>query len=386
MKVSKYDLRIILLWFAIFQFYIPNEKIYYVYQAIVVCFIFMDSFAQIIKRPKYFLMFMYPLTVVISCIINRNTILFTQVFRGCISALLIVDIFLVIKQYEKKRGVDKLFEVLYNMSKLYVFFSILWVVALGIMGSLQKAVIEEFLFMRGKFPTAYMLIFYLMFFCLTWNGNRIFSKKWKKTLFILQVVICIGICTLIETSTGIMAIFIFFILTLFGKNLMRFIYNPFVIVGMIILSMFLVLGLSAILRFAFVQNIIVNILHEDLSLTGRMELYTLLFPLILKAGLWGGGFGSYVAATLAYHGWYNAQNGLAEIILTYGFVGGVAFLILVFTSIAGARNRNIMFYLVIFVFLVVAVVEIPFNSGFILLLSLLQVQYDDKVNFIERAQ
>ena len=383
MKVSKYDLRIILLWFAIFQFYIPNEKIYYVYQAVVAGFIFLDSFEQIIKRSKYLLMFMYPLTIIISCIINRDTILYTQVFRGCIGALLIMDIFLVIKQYEKKRGVDKLFEILYNMSKLYVVFSILWVIVLGMMGSLQKAVLEEFLFMRGKFPTAYMLIFYLMLFGLTWNGNHIFSKKWKKTLFVLQVIACIGICTLIETSTGIMAIFIFLILTLFGKNLMRFIDNPFVIVGMIILSMFFVLGLSAILRFSFVQNIIVNILHEDLSLTGRMELYTLLFPLILKAGLWGGGFGSYVAATLAYHGWYNAQNGLAEIILTYGFAGGIAFLLLVFTSVACAKNSNIMFYLVIFVFIVVAVVEIPFNSGFILLLSLLQVQYDNRVDFIE---
>lgn len=386
MKVSKYDLRIILLWFAIFQFYIPNEKIYYVYQAVVAGFIFLDSFAQIIKRPKYLLMFMYPLTIIISCIINRDTILYTQVFRGCIGALLIMDIFLVIKQYEKKRGVDKLFEILYNMSKLYVVFSILWVIVLGMMGSLQKAVLEEFLFMRGKFPTAYMLIFYLMFFGLTWNGNRIFSKKWKKTLFVLQVIACIGICTLIETSTGIMAIFIFLILTLFGKNLMRFIDNPFVIVGMIILSMFFVLGLSAILRFSFVQNIIVNILHEDLSLTGRMELYTLLFPLILKAGLWGGGFGSYIAATLAYHGWYNAQNGLAEIILTYGFAGCIAFLLLVFTSVVCAKNSNIMFYLVILVFIVVAVVEIPFNSGFILLLSLLQVQYDNRVDFIEGAQ
>ena len=102
MKVSKYDLRIILLWFAIFQFYIPNEKIYYVYQAVVTGFIFLDSFEQIIKRPKYLLMFMYPLTIIISCIINRDTILYTQVFRGCIGALLIMDIFLVIKQYEKK--------------------------------------------------------------------------------------------------------------------------------------------------------------------------------------------------------------------------------------------------------------------------------------------
>lgn len=383
MKVSKLDLRIILLWIALFQFYLPNEKIYYVYQFAIACFIFIESLAEIRKRPNYLLILLYPLTIVISCIVNRNTILYTQVARGFTNALLIADVFLMIKRYEKKRGAKKLFGILYSMSKLYAIMNILWIIVLLVTGNLQKAVLDEFLFSRGKFPTAYILLFYLMFFCTAWNGNHYFSKRWKKALFIVQAIGCIGICVLIETSTGIIAIFAFLILTLFGKRLIRIIENPFVIVGVMIGSMFLIFGLSAILKFPFVQNIIVNVLHEDLSLTGRMELYTLLYPLVLKSGLWGGGFGSYVATTLAYHGWYNAQNGLAEIILTYGFVGGVTFLTLVFISVVGAMNKNIILYLAIFVFIIVAVVEIPFNSGFILLLSLLQVQYDNKVDFID---
>lgn len=263
------------------------------------------------------------------------------------------------------------------------FMNVLWIIILIATGNLQKAVLNEFLFSRGKFPTAYIFLFYLMFFCMVWKGNRYFPKRWKKSLFIIQAIGCIGICILIETSTGIIATLLFLMLTLLGKNLIRIIENPFVIVGLIIASMFLVFGLSAILQLPFVQNIIVNVLHEDLSLTGRMELYNLLYPLVMKSGLWGGGFGSYVAATLAYHGWYNAQNGLAEIILKYGFVGGVTFLTLVFISVAGDKSKNIMLYLAIFVFIIVAIVEVPFNNGFIFLLSLLQVQYDNKVDFID---
>lgn len=157
-------------------------------------------------------------------------------------------------------------------------------------------------------------------------------------------------------------------------------------VGLIIGSMLLPLGLNVILKLPLIQKIIVEILHEDLSLTGRMELYTLLYPLILKAGLWGGGFGSYVAATLKYHGWYNAQNGLAEIILTYGFIGGITFLTLVFHSIAKATNKNIIVYLTIFVFIVIAIVEVPFNRVFFLLLSLLQIQYNSKFDFTNGDQ
>ena len=153
----------------------------------------------------------------------------------------------------------------------------------------------------------------------------------------------------------------------------------------IIGSMLLIFCLKYILQLSFVQNIIVNVLHEDISLTGRMELYTLLGPLVLKSGLFGGGFGSYVAATLAYHGWYNAQNGLAEIILTYGFLGGISFLLLTFVLMYKAKNKNAALYSAIMVFIVVAIVEIPFNNSFILLLSLLQIQYSNRLNFIDKG-
>ena len=42
-----------------------------------------------------------------------------------------------------------------------------------------------------------------------------------------------------------------------------------------------------------------------------------------------------------------------------------------------------MIYLTILVFIIVAIVEVPFNNGFILLLSLLQVQDDNKVYFFD---
>lgn len=386
MKVNKLDFYVILLWLALFQVYLPDERIYYIYQFVIASLIFIEFFVEILKSPKYLLFFLYPLTIIISCIVNKNTILYTQVARGCVSALLIVDVYLMIKRYERRRGAENLISILYSMSKLYVIISILWMIILIITGKLQNAVSEEFLFLRGKFPTAYMFIFYLMFFCLAWKGNRAFPRKWKKKIFIVQTIGCIGLCALIEISTGIVALLLVLVLTLWGKKVVRGMRNPFVVVGLIIGSMFLIFGLGAILQIPIVQNIIVKVLHEDLSLTGRMQLYTLLYPLILKSGLWGGGFGSYVASTLAYHGWYNAQNGLAEIILTYGFVGGITFLTLVFLSVSTAKNRNTIFYLIILVFIVISVIEVPFNNGFIFLLSLLQVKYDKEIDFVKEVK
>ena len=71
----------------------------------------------------------------------------------------------------------------------------------------------------------------------------------------------------------------------------------------------MILALNAILALPIVQTLIVKILHEDIGLTGRMRLYTLLYSLFVKAGIFGNGFGSYVTTSLEYHGRANAQNG-----------------------------------------------------------------------------
>lgn len=386
MRISTWDLRVAVLWFAIFQFYIPNEKIYYVFQFAVAVFLLVDSLPEIKRNSKYFLLFLYPLTIMISCIVNRDSIAYTQVVRGFTSAFLMIDIFLLVGRYERRRGAEKLICTLYKMSKIYAIANVVWIIGLIVIGKLQDAVLNEFLFSRGKFPTAYLLLFYLMFFCMCWNGNKFISAKFKKQVFIVTAICCMGICSLIETATGILAILAFTFFVIFGRCIEKLIKNPIAIIGLIISSMFFVFLLGELLQIELVQNFIVDILHEDLSLTGRMALYSLLFPLVLKSGLWGGGFGSYVAATLAYHGWYNAQNGLAEIILTYGFVGGITFLLLVFISFVLAKNHSRVLYLTVLVFVIVAIVEIPFNSGFVLLLSLSQINYDGRLEFIGRRQ
>ena len=59
-----------------------------------------------------------------------------------------------------------------------------------------------------------------------------------------------------------------------------------------VLSMGVIFVLNAILALPIVQTLIVKILHEDLGVTGRTRLYTLLYSLLVKAGIFVYGFGS----------------------------------------------------------------------------------------------
>lgn len=371
--INKLDFMVILLWIAIFPFYLPFTEIYYIYQIIIASAIMILTVFEWNKIPGKLFIFIYPSVVVISCFANHSTILFTQVIRGITSALLMVDIFALFHKYIRRNGTEGLLNILYKMSKFYFVMNVIWIATLMIVGRLNNAIQNETLFSRGKFPTAYMLIFYLMFFYTTWSGNRIFSKKRKRMIFIILSLICIILSVLIQISTGIVAVTLFLLIMLMPSKIRQFINKPMVLVGLIIASMVTVFSLGVILSSSIVQDLITNVLHEDLNLTGRMQLYELLYPLMLQSGLLGGGFGSYVASGLAYHGWYNAQNGLAEIILTYGFVGAGAFLILVFTSSLYSENNMEPLNAAILVFIIVAIIEIPFNLSFVFLLALLML-------------
>ena len=372
-RINKLDIMIILLWCAIFPFYIPIKDLYYIYQLVVTIVIWLFCLSEIRRIPLIIFLWMYPITIIVSSIINRNTILYTQVVRGTTGALLMMGTFLIIHMYIRLKGTERLFAILYRMSKVYAVISILWVLGLIVIGKLGDAVQNEFLFLGGKFPTAYMLIFNLMLFLISWKGNKLLKSKYKKTIFFVLCLVDIIVCILIETATGVVAIALFFVFMILPGKILKIVNKPVVLIMLIVGSMVIVFSLNIIISLPIVQSLIVNVLHEDLSLTGRMQLYELLFPLMMKSGLWGGGYGSYVATRLGYHGWYNAQNGLAEIILTYGFLGAGSFLLMVFTVSLKSKEQIKPLNSALLVFIIIAIVEIPFNMSFVLLLALIMM-------------
>ncbi len=265
------------------------------------------------------------------------------------------------------------FAIFYKMSLLYFIISITWIIVLAVNKRLEFAIQNEQLFLGGKFPTVYCLIFFLMFFCLHWSGDKVFHYKAKKYVFIILSILCIILSYILEVSTGIVAIVLFSISVLFFDKIIKLIGNPVVAIIAMSISMGAIFVLNAILALPIVQTLIVKILHEDLGLTGRMRLYTLLYSLLVKAGIFGNGFGSYVTTSLEYHGWANAQNGLAEIILTYGWWGAISLLAIVFNRLRQRKVELIPLNAALLTFIVVSVIEIPYDAKFILLIMMFGV-------------
>lgn len=123
------------------------------------------------------------------------------------------------------------------MSLLYFIISITWIIVLAVNKRLEFAIQNEQLFLGGKFPTVYCLIFFLMFFCLHWSGDKVFHYKAKKYVFIILSILCIILSYILEESTGIVAIVLFSISVLFFDKIIKLIGNPVVAIIAMSISM-----------------------------------------------------------------------------------------------------------------------------------------------------
>lgn len=237
---------VILLWIAIFPFYTPNERLFYVYQFMVAVIVTFFTLLELTKITGSILLCLYPLVIIISCVFNWSTILYTQIFRGVILALLILDIFLLLHKYLRTKSSLTLFNIFYGLSKLYLIINILWVLALIITDRINEAVRNNFLFSKSKFTVAYMCIFFLMFYCIIWSGNKLFSKKYKRIIFIMLSLICIMLCVMVQTATGVIAVMLFTFLMLLPQKKLQLMNNPVILVTLILVSMWIIFSLSLI--------------------------------------------------------------------------------------------------------------------------------------------
>lgn len=130
----------------------------------------------------------------------------------------------------------------------------------------------------------------------------------------------------------------------------------------------------------FVQHFITEVLGRSLNLTGRTQIYDSLSYIVQRSPYVGWGYGSPVVSEVVGYG--NAQNGVMELLVRYGIVGTIGFLLAIIVLLP-SRKRIAQFYdsgfvtgyvAILYGMFVVSLVEIPFGGTvFYLVLSLISV-------------
>ncbi|OLR62926.1 hypothetical protein BHF69_09685 [Anaerostipes sp. 992a] len=231
-------------------------------------------------------------------------------------------------------------------------------------------------FLGNKFDVAYahLMLFFLVV---------ILEKKDRISNFKMGIytILMIGICKYIDCMTVLLAVGVFWVLR------MIVLYTPFKAVLSKLPMFFLCFFVSAVLLILFqgilaitpLQNFIVNVLHRDATLTGRLEVYAYIFQLFFSHKWLGYGYGNTIVKTTSI--WYaNAQNAFWDFVINYGLVTMIFLILLLIvvvrkhSAVSKMDHNNIVLWIsfaMLYEYIFIGMVEIVYGRQFFFYIALL---------------
>lgn len=225
----------------------------------------------------------------------------------------------------------------------------------------------------NKFNVAYahlMLMFILIFL-----EER---PKHRNRKTIIYAIIVAVICKFCDCTTAMLGCCLFLALYFIPKKFKEIFSKPVVVIALFFLTAFLLFAFNEILTLKPIQFLIVDVLHRDATLTGRMQVYPYLYKLISNRPLTGYGYGTSIVEKVSI--WYaNAQNGLLDFVIRYGCLTAVFLVLSILISAQknnknNARNlegKNWLVLAMVYVYMFMGIAEITYSKQFLFYIILL---------------
>lgn len=172
--------------------------------------------------------------------------------------------------------------------------------------------------------------------------------------------------------------FLFFILK--RKDIL---YKPSTyIISLFICDILFFVTVTWIITLPFVQYVIVDVLGEDLTLTGRIGMYEKLGGVLTECPLYGFGIGNAYLTTTLYGIGDNAQNGLFNLFIESGFIGTISYLAAILLLLKQANGESFYYPIICFIYmmLLLSTIEVTFTTYFTAIIIMLLLNNKDKKN------
>lgn len=365
-----------------------SNKIYaiiYVIQCMIYCLTILEcinicyeiDIKNFFSSPLTYIL-IWSVVLIASTYINSSG--FSNVFKALVYTLGIITFYLIISVMYKQND-NNIFKIIYIV--MTIFFAL--------------NTISVFLFPNGLFDNDWQGTMYLFggkftTFYLYYTWLALHAIRLKKELYVeivFWLLFGIFLCMKIDISTGLLCVLVTIVLLIF-KKLIKLV-KPVVLIAINVLISIGLLFSKFILNNSFVEFVVVNILHRDLTFTGRIDIYQAFIRIIWKYRWFGAGFNNTIIKDNTERGYFNAQNGLLDMTTKTGIIGTIIFLLIIFWvwKKAGAyfkNSHNQIIAIMVLGFFICAVIEISFNYYFFILLFLLQgevvkMSRENKVEF-----
>ena len=222
----------------------------------------------------------------------------------------------------------------------------------------------------NKFEVTYMHLFfsalYYQVFC---TGMKVYLRQY--IILVMHLVLTLFIAIGVECSTGVLGVVLLAVFLFLYKKI-RFIFRPFFAIILMLLFGAFFLLYETILAIPSVQYLIVDILNEDLTLTGRTYIYTRMLDLMDTQPWFGYGNGTATFFTTYYihEKLTNTQNGLLNDYIDWGIIGVICLIILTYSVLRSASSRINPFICLIYTYIVLSSIEITLGLRFLAVLPM----------------
>lgn len=202
----------------------------------------------------------------------------------------------------------------------------------------------------------------------------------KESHFLIKsilIIFCIFISKKVYCTTGIIGALSFFFLVIYRSIIGKYLYKRTVFYTCIILSVCFALFISVIQETAWFESFM-DMLGETKTMSGRTGIYLLLAEIIEKSPYWGYGNGNSQTYVEYYTNIGNAQNGLLADVVDWGMIGTCFFLMIPYAILGKTKYSHQSYPIICFLYMyiVVAMVEVTMNIKFIAGISLLMLFSD----------
>lgn len=215
----------------------------------------------------------------------------------------------------------------------------------------------------NKFALSYSHIL----FCAILFSYRQFSQL----ISVALISYCAIISKLVYCTTGLIGAVVFIILVLGRNTFGRLLYKRIFLYLCMLGSVFFALFISVIQNMEWYNNFL-SLIGESSSINGRSTIYAQLVDIINGDPFWGYGNGNQQNYVEYYTGIGNAQNGILSNIINWGFIGTFMFMMIPWFIFGMCKNRHSNYFLLclLYMFIIVATVEVTMSLWFLSALSL----------------
>lgn len=247
-------------------------------------------------------------------------------------------------------------------------------------GNMRLSMLPQF-FLGDKFLVMYDHILLVALFLTLYQGRR--RQNWIFAIGVILIILSFSF----DCATTVVVSFAFMIM-LFMEGKKHSLFESKITIGIALATSAIFPFLSAaFMRIGFIQNVIVTVLGRNLTMTGRVNIFTHIIELVKDGLFWGIGRGNTTSVIATVTGGVaNIQNGFWQIAITYGMIPAafLFFAILSATRSDVERKTSLHSYTmlgVIYAFVLAGFVEITYG-----ITLLMPVALYNELNIQERKR